>query len=398
MDNPAIVFNCSYNGLSILQELGSRGIDCIAMDCSRGIGTFTKYARYVKSPDPLVDEEGFINKLYDLCIKSNKKPVLFPTNDEWAYAISKHKSSLQKVAYPCVADFDVIEKIINKDQFYVIGEMYKYLTPKIYDLDETEYVEISFPIVAKPIYKAISADLNNKDVHKYLSKRRLTLIESINELEFFLEDVGKYKDLFLFQEYVPGLSDSMYTVGVYADKKSNIRAIFSGKKVRGYPPDIGDNIVGESCAVPEYLIDNTNRVVKEMRLSGIAEFEYKKDSVTGIFRLIEVNARSWSWIGITPHCGVNLPLIAYQDMIGVRINNIVKQEKQKVRHIRVYQDFFNCLLRYRLIHPPWVMSLREWLLELKSCKRVYAEIHKQDYLIAFISIFYLIAKVMSRKE
>ena len=31
----AVVFNCHYNGLSILQELGRRDVPCTAMDSSR---------------------------------------------------------------------------------------------------------------------------------------------------------------------------------------------------------------------------------------------------------------------------------------------------------------------------------------------------------------------------
>ena len=46
-------------------------------------------------------------------------------------------------------------------------------------------------------------------------------------------------------------------------------------------------------------------IVKDLNYSGIAEFEYKKDLSTGRYRLIEVNPRSWSWIGITPACGVS---------------------------------------------------------------------------------------------
>src|SRR6056297_4184200 len=41
---------------------------------------------------------------------------------------------------------------------------------------------------------------------------------------------------------------------------------------------------------------------------------FKRDADTGEFRLIEVNPRSWSWVGITAESGVSLPWLAYADL------------------------------------------------------------------------------------
>lgn len=90
--------------------------------------------------------------------------------------------------------------------------------------------------------------------------------------------------------------DERYTVGIYTDEDHCVKAVFTGRKVRRFPADIGDNIVGESCTVPETNIGNSIRIVEELQYSGIAEFEYKKDAVTGEYKLIEINPRSWSWI------------------------------------------------------------------------------------------------------
>ncbi len=57
----AIVFNCYFNGLSIIQELGRNGVKCIAMDYIHDIGTFSKYATYQQCPNPLEDEDEFVN-------------------------------------------------------------------------------------------------------------------------------------------------------------------------------------------------------------------------------------------------------------------------------------------------------------------------------------------------
>lgn len=396
MKHPVIVFNCGYNGLSILQELGSRGVKCYAFDSKRSVGTFTRYARFKRCPDPLRHETDFINFLYDFCKTLKVKPVLFPTNDKWAYAISKHKNRLQEVSLPCVTEFNVISKLINKDQFYKIGQNEQYMTPSTWTIEETR--DVKFPVIAKPVFRGISSNTGDTGKFKFLESNRLTLINNSKELSDFIKKAGSFKKYLILQQYVKGMSDAMYTIGIYADRNSEIQAIFTGRKVRGYPADSGDNVVGESSKIPQSLIENTRRIVAEMKYTGIAEFEYKKDEETGRFFLIEINPRAWSWIGITPYCGVNIPLIAYQDMAGIKRTEKPIQDNYHFRYIKVMQDFTNCVLRYKQSYKPWAMSWSKWAKQNRKSKKMYAEFHKKDYLIPLVSLIYVTANILLRKN
>jgi D-aspartate ligase len=62
---PALVFNCHYNGLSIIQELGRHGVPVYALDAFRSVGTASRYAHYWPCPDPLSDEDAFIRFLIE---------------------------------------------------------------------------------------------------------------------------------------------------------------------------------------------------------------------------------------------------------------------------------------------------------------------------------------------
>ena len=94
MMSPALVFNCHYNGLSIIQELGRHGVPVYALDSGRSVGTVSRYARHWPCPNPLHDEDGFIQFLIEKGGEFDQKPVLFPTNDHWATAIARHKPEL----------------------------------------------------------------------------------------------------------------------------------------------------------------------------------------------------------------------------------------------------------------------------------------------------------------
>ncbi|RZB29723.1 MAG: hypothetical protein SRB1_02003 [Desulfobacteraceae bacterium Eth-SRB1] len=191
----------------------------------------------------------------------------------------------------------------------------------------------------------------------------------------------------------------MFTIGIYANRRSEVLGFFTGRKVRGYPAEYGDCIVGENYKVPNDLIENTFRIVKELNYSGIAEFEYKQDGRTKEFKLIEINPRAWSWIGITPYCGVNLPLIAYKDMVGIKNGpvNPRNDESGSVKYVKIYQDFANCLFRYKRTFPAWNMSYAKWKESILAEKVIYAELHRKDLLVSLVSIVYLILKLMGKK-
>jgi len=118
MMSPALVFNCHYNGLSVIRELGWRDVPVYALDTCRSVGTASRYARYWPCPDPLCDEDTFIRFLIEKKGEFDQKPVLFPTNDHWATAIARHKQELEQWYLPCVADGPVVDLLISKDRFY----------------------------------------------------------------------------------------------------------------------------------------------------------------------------------------------------------------------------------------------------------------------------------------
>ncbi len=387
----AIVFNCHYNGLSVIHELSAHGVPCIAMDSARSVGTFSRYARYVRCPSPASDESRFVEFLHDFCAAQPRKPVLFPTNDEWAVAVSKAKARLSEVAIPCVGDWEAVGLTVEKDRFYEFGQQRGYPVPTTWDPDEVHRLSRDeFPIVAKPRFRRNASDGELVAVTRAMGRLRLSVLEDGPDLERFVAAERALLPNLVFQEFVPGASDSMYTVGLYVDRNCETRAVFTGRKVRGFPADIGDCMVGEVHGVPEEVVDLSTRLARELRLSGLMEIEYKRDARTGRYRLIEVNPRPWSWIGITPRCGVSLPLIAYRDLaLGERDDGVTRVAKPdgSVRYYRAVSDLLNSTLRYRRSFPQWQKSPLSWWRELRGTPEVVlAEFRARDYTVGLVAV------------
>jgi len=216
------------------------------------------------------------------------------------------------------------------------------------------------------------------------------------ELNKFLKNEKELLSNLIIQQFVRGKSDCMYTVGIYADINSEVKGIFTGRKMRGFPVAYGDCIVGESYELPQEILDKVQYIVKDLKYTGIAEFEYKKDTETGKYLLIEINPRSWSWIGITPACEVNLPYIAYKDMIGETVKPVKSTMKNgEVKYVKLLQDAQNCLYSYKYDYPVWHMSFKEWRESLSAKKIVYAEFALDDPMIAIHAIKNQLTSVVS---
>jgi D-aspartate ligase len=375
------------NQLSVVQAIGANGIDCFDVNNMRHIASYSRYSIFKKSPDPRREENKAIEFLYDICQKEGNNPIVFPTNDMWAMATSKHKDKLLEVSTPCIADHDVVELLLNKEKFCKWGQERGFMTPRTWSLKEVSQIqEEDFPIAIKPSVHRTSTNEYSLDLHINMERLRLNVVNSKSELDQFLMREKCFADLLTYQEYVNGLSDCIYNVGVYVDRSSRILGSVCGHKIRGFPATHGDCILGENIDLPTELTNNVQRIIDELKYFGFAEFEYKRDSDTGKFTLIEINPRPWSWIGLTPACGFNLPLIAYQDLTGTYDPSNYVQFNGKVKFARVLKDIVNCFYYYRTDHPEWNRSPGEWIRDLKADKRVYYEFNADDWLVSAIMV------------
>ena len=395
----AIVFNCYYNGLSIIRELGKNNIPVYAMDTFRNVGTYSKYAKYIKCPDPTINEGEFIDFLLDFGKRFLEKPIIFPTNDSWVLVISKNYKILSEYYILCSSGFETVDLLLKKRAFSNWFKNNGFSVPETWRFDEKEKIsQAYYPLIVKPENRR--PENGNLSLFSLLDKLRLTRINFKEELLLFEKKHEEIISHFLIQELIEGFSDTMYTVGIFS-YEGNIKGVFTGRKVRGYPADIGDCVVGQIEKMPDTVIEEVEKICEKLNYTGIAEFEYKKDVGKNIFKLIEINPRSWSWIGITPFCGVNLPLIAYMNLTDStnNSNEVVFSDKSdgSVRYVKIIDDLYNSCFRYKKDgFFKWHKSFYEWYISLKCNKLVVAEWEYGDVKPLFFTVFSKIRSIIKR--
>lgn len=400
MKNIALVFNCNYNGLGVIHGLSKcKDLNIYALDVRRNVGTFSRFAKFKKVPDVLENEDAFIDYLMkSIKVPVGRKALLFPTNDQWMEAVCRHNERLSEKYIICGPSYDTLKMILSKDVFAKRLESIGIPVPSVFPID-TNLDGLEYPVAIKSVQRRRSGNtLDGQRIAEASDELRFLICNSKSEAEEYIEYARKEKVPVYFQQIVRGDSSSMRTIGLFA-KNGIIKGLFFGKKVRGYPAQYGDCIVGEACNIPDWVRDYAKKIIVEINYTGIAELEFMIDSVSQQPYFIEMNPRSWSWVEICRHAGLNLAKIAYENLILEKDSGYSEAANftRPLRFYKIIEDFINCTMRYKKDGlSDWGMTKKEWKRELKHTENVYAEFPKDDFPIVLYNISIYLCKFIKK--
>jgi D-aspartate ligase len=64
------------------------------------------------------------------------------------------------------------------------------------------------------------------------------------------------------------------------------------------------------------VVEQGLALLRALDFHGISQVELMRDPRDGRYKLLEVNPRLWQWHSLAAACGVDLPWIAYRDLVG----------------------------------------------------------------------------------
>jgi D-aspartate ligase len=307
----AVVVEVAWvNGLAAIRSLGRKGLRVLAVDNRQfALGFRSRYAEPRLAPDPLDNEDGFIEALRAIAAEMDGPLPIFPTHDEHLNAIARHADVLrERYRFP-FPSWDVLERIQSKRHQLETAAAAGVPIPRtLYPASAEEAraagEEVGFPLIVKP-----SANVGFRRSHK----RQLFRCETPAELERAYELAAPHEPM--VQELIPGGAEEMYTLGSYLDRDGEALGLFSGRKLsqtRGY---MGSARAGEALWVDE-VVEQALVLLRALGFHGISQVEVMRDPRDGRYKLLEVNPRLWQWHSLAAACGVDLPWIAYRDLLG----------------------------------------------------------------------------------
>jgi predicted ATP-grasp superfamily ATP-dependent carboligase len=309
-----LIIEGHVQGLSNVRALGEHGIPVWVIDKSDCVARYSKYCQnFFICPD--YDSDSFIAFLIHFSEQHQLNNwLLLPSNDHAVYNISKNKENLSAHFKLITENLETVLKIYDKVELLKIAQEIgvNYPLYETYNnLSECKASQLTFPLITKG---------NNGLSFYKKTKTKVLLSNSLEELENNLKNLESkipLKETFT-QEILPYSEENKTISFTCFSINGEIKAHWIGVKLREHPLRFGTATLAESIEKKELYLPS-QKLMQTLNYTGICEIEYLLDIRDKKYKLIEINARTWLWVGLAKACGVNYAKLAYDFVNGVTI-------------------------------------------------------------------------------
>ncbi len=303
--------------MSVARSLGEAGVPIHALGDAEWdtVGHSRHCASFVDVGHERLDER----YLEWLAGRHVGKAVVFPCDDESLELVARRRAELQELGYlPIEANDEVLLAMLDKEETYIraarlgVGVPRRFVLEAREDIDRLlEKYDISFPCALKPLHSHLFA-------RRFGSTAKVILLPERAELERVADDLTALGSAMMVTEIIPGPEDAYCSLYTYLDRDGKPLAQFTKRKLRQYPVGFGLATYHVSIHDDELATEGL-RFCQGIGLRGVACVEFKRDSRDGQLKLIECNHRFTLGQETLRYSGVNLPLVAYNALIGRRV-------------------------------------------------------------------------------
>ena len=313
-DSPcAVVVGAELNGLGVVRSLARGGVPTIVMDTTYGrAAMWSRFAR------PVIVEKLYGRKLVDGLMALQRgldhRPVLLLADEMVVHTVSTHREELKRAYQFQLPSRDTVKILDNKARFHELAERHGLPVPRSIVVSRASDLEklgdLRFPVIVKPADKRLVYLRRTQRLHIPAD------IEEARELcRSLLQTVGE----FVVQEWIDGPVSNIYFCLFYRGHDRARTIFFSGRKILSHPPRAGSTAL--CVAAPEVagqLEPFTAAFIERCDYRGLGSIEFKWDQARRIFVVIEPTVGRTDWQEeVATLNGVNIPLFAYRDLIGL---------------------------------------------------------------------------------
>ncbi|WIG59191.1 MAG: hypothetical protein OJF49_001938 [Ktedonobacterales bacterium] len=308
----AVLLGSDFKALAVARSLGRHGIPCAVIDTTPRSAWYSRYVTQRFTWPDSMEDPAFVSYLLRLAKEHGlERWVLVPMQDEVVELVARHHEQLGAVYQLATQDWSVLrwagDKRLTDRMARETGVPY----PQTWypaSVDELDGLDITYPVIVKP---AISVHL------QYAIRLKALPANNLDELRSQYARAASIisADEIMIQEIIPGGGTQQYSVANYCKDGEPVLRM-TAQRIRQYPIDygLGSSFV-RAVEVPE-LYDLSDRVLRFMGVTGMAEVEFKLDPRDHQYKLLDINVRPWGWHGLCRACGLDFPYIHYRDILG----------------------------------------------------------------------------------
>jgi D-aspartate ligase len=318
-------------GLGIVRSLGRHGIPVWVLTGDHSLAAFSRYTHRTL-PWPATDETYQIDYLLDLAVQYQLDGwMLFPNGDEIAALMAHHYERLAERYRLTTPPWDVLRWAYDKRLTYrlaaEIGVDYPW-TCYPSSCEEIAALDCAFPVILKPAIKK---------GHNHFTYAKAWRVEDREDLLVRYHQACVLVDpsTIMVQELIPGGGETQFSyVALCEDGYTLAWAV--ARRTRQYPIDFGrSSTYVETIDQPE-VEEPARRLLAAIGYTGLVEIEFKRDLRDGRYKLLDFNARAWTWHMLGGRAGVDFPYLLWRLIQGESVREVCAQPG--VRWVRMMTD------------------------------------------------------------
>lgn len=310
-----IIIDGHVQALALTRSLGELDIPVYIVDRnSYGVARFSKFCKkFFKSPDYLSVE--FIPFLMELGKTQNLQNwLLLPCDDHIVKSISKNKMDLESIYKVITVDENILENIIDKRKLFELSEesglpIIKTVYPTHWHLSSEFLLNLRFPLLVKGI--------EGQTFYRKTSKKafKTNNLSELNQVLINLKSSLSLEEI-MIQEMIPLSDDNkVISCSVFAIK-GEVKSFWIGQKIREHPIYFGTATCSKSIYNQEVL-NLAIKIVRGLSYEGVCEIEFLQDLRDNNYYIIEINPRTWLWVGLAKACGIDYAKMMYRHVHNI---------------------------------------------------------------------------------
>jgi D-aspartate ligase len=309
----ALILGGAHGSLVIARSLGRRGIDVALLTDHRLAG----FSRHVRR-EFFWNGPGQADALaYLLALAERERlagAVLFAGGDAEVRFIAQNHDRLAALFRLTTPTWDIVQPMFDKRLTYAHAEAIGLAAPLGYaprDRRDLDDMPCRFPLVLKPTERTTENAFTLAKAWRV--DDRASLVARYDEAAALVGADGV-----VLQELVPGGGEAQFSYAAVCDRGIPV-AELTARRLRQYPVEFGyTSTFVETVACPE-VTQAGRRFLASLDYTGIAEVEFKYDTRDGRYKILDVNARIWTWAALGAAANVDFPHVLWRLALGEKI-------------------------------------------------------------------------------
>ena len=310
----ALILGGAHGSLEVARSLGRRGIPAWLIAADNPLASLSRYvARSFRWRGPR--DNSALQFLVDLAHRHRLDGwVLFAGSDDDVRFVAQNHSALGAIFTLTTMPWEQLRWAVDKRLMNTRADELGLARPRTRyprSSDELAPLGIPFPVILKPTVR--------EGRNKFVDAKAWR----IDDADALLARSGEAKSLVgadstMIQELIPGDGSTQFSYAALWDRGRPVASLVARRR-RQFPIEFGfTSTFVETIEQPQVEGDAV-RFLASLDYSGLVEIEFKHDVRDGAYKILDVNARPWTWISLGAAAGVDFPALQWRVAAGEEI-------------------------------------------------------------------------------